>query len=712
MSSLERMLRPERVAVVGASSTPGKWGYLVMRTLLDGGYAGEIAAVNGRGGEVQGRPAFATVSDLPWPPDLALVVVGREPAVSAVQELAARGCRHVIVHAAGFAETGPAGAALEARMVAAARAAGMRILGPNCMNLMVAGSRLNLTGIPDLRPGRLGFVSQSGNLVYDLLEHGKGSGLGLSAFVSVGNQADLGVEDFLAPLADDPDTRAVALYIEALRPGTGRAFLEAARRLAAVKPVVALLGGRTEAGRRSSASHTASLLGDTRVLRGLFRQAGVIEVARLDEFFAVADALIKSPPPPLPTAALCGGGGGHATVGSDALEAQGIALLPPAAETQAALRAILPPMASVGNPVDWVGASERSFWAYRDAARLLLADPGIGGVILFGHFGGYWTERETPANNYRDVAVALGALQREAGKPLFVHSIYAQQSWAAFDALREGGVPLFGSLETAAAAFRALVEHGRNVRRGGRGPLPVAAGGDDLVAPHVRRARDEGRTALLEPEALAWLRALGLPVPPHRWVATAEEAVAFAAESGGPVALKLVSAAILHKSDVGGVRLGLGDPRGVRDAFGDLRAAAAERGADFRGALVVPMAERGVEVAVGAARSELGGHSLVFAAGGTAIEALDDAAVRPAPIDAADAAEMIAETVAGRLLARPRGMAPAPLTPLHDLMVLLSAAVAGSSVIEAVDLNPVRVTMAGVTILDARVILTPPTQGA
>ena len=227
-------------------------------------------------------------------------------------------------------------------MVAAARAAGMRLLGPNCMSLFVARSRLNLTGIPDLRAGRLAFVSQSGNLVYDLVEHGRRSGLGLSLFLSLGNQADLGFEDVLDAVLDDPETAAAALYVEAVRPGQGRAFLEAVHRLARAKPVVALIGGRTDSGRRASASHTAALLSDVRELRGILRQAGAIEVTRLDELFPVADALVKSPPPSVPTVALCGGGGGHATVGSDALEALGIALPPPAAETQRALRANLP----------------------------------------------------------------------------------------------------------------------------------------------------------------------------------------------------------------------------------------------------------------------------------------------------------------------------------------------------------------------------------
>src|SRR5262245_39232764 len=279
--SLASLFRPKRVAIVGASSTPGKWGYFVLRTLLDGGFTGEVAAVNGRGGEVQGCRAFPTVADLPWAPDLALVVVGREAAVDAVEALAARRCRHVIVHAAGFAETGADGAALERRMLQAARPAGMRLLGPNCMNLMVAESRLNLTGIPDLRPGQLAFVSQSGNLVYDLVEYGRTSGLGLSAFVSVGNQADLGVEDFLDWLGEDLGTAAVALYIEALRPGSGPRFLAAARRLAARKPVLALIGGRTAPGRSAAASHTASLLPDPRVPRGLVRQAGILEGERV-----------------------------------------------------------------------------------------------------------------------------------------------------------------------------------------------------------------------------------------------------------------------------------------------------------------------------------------------------------------------------------------------------------------------------------------------
>ena len=700
--SLERLLEPATVALIGASGTPGKWGYMMMRTLLDGGYGGTIAAVNGRGGEVQGHPAYPTVADLPWAPDVALVTVGREASVEAVEALAARGCRHAVLYAAGFAELGPDGARLQDRMVEVARATGMRLLGPNCMSLWVARSRLNLTGIPDLRPGRLAFVSQSGNLVYDLVEHGRRSGLGLSLFLSLGNQADLGFEDVLDAVLDDPDTAAAALYVEAVRPGRGPAFLEALHRLARAKPVVALIGGRTDSGRRASASHTAALLSDVRELRGLLRQAGAIEVARLDELFPVADALVKSPPPPVPTVALCGGGGGHATIGSDALEAHGIALPPPAPETQRALRAIFPPMASVRNPIDWTGASDRSFWAYRDAARLLLADPGIGGLILFGHFGGYLTDLETPANNYRDVAVALGALQRETGKPILLHSIYALQRRAAFDALRDAEVPLFESLEVAAAAYRALVE--RRVRD--RGPLAApVAGVDDRLGPHAARARAEGRRALLEPEAWAWLESLGLPVGPRRWARTAEEAVTFAAAQAGPMAIKLVSASILHKSDVGGVRLDVNGAGAVRTAFADLQAMAAAHRADFRGVLVVPMAGPGVDVALGVARSDLGGHVLLVGSGGTGVEALDDASVRPIPLAAGDAAEMLGETRVARVLARPRGMPPPPLAPLLDLIVRLSAGSAGSALLEAIDLNPVRVGAEGVLILDVRVLL-------
>lgn len=707
---LARLLCPGRVAVVGASGTPGKWGTMMLRVLLDGGFAGEVVAVNGRGGEVQGCRAYRTVADLPWAPDVALLAVGREAAVEAVEALAARGCAHAIVYAAGFAEVGPEGAALQARIVTAARAGGMRLLGPNCMSLYVARSRLNLTGIPDLAPGRLAFVSQSGNLVYDLVEHGRASGLGLSVFASVGNQADLGLEDFFDELAVDPDTGAVAIYVEAIRPCRGRAFLEGARRLSAVKPVVALVGGRTAAGRQAAASHTASLVSDTRLLRGLLRQAGVVEVERLDELFPVADALLKCPLPPVPTVAVCGGGGGHATVATDALERRDVGLPAPSPETQAALRANFPPMASVRNPMDWTGASERSFWAYHDAARLLLADPGLGGVILFGHFGGYLLERETPENNYADVARALGALQLETGKPVFVHSIYVQQPRVGFEALREAGVPLFGSLEVAAAAYRALIDH---ARLRARGPLPPGAGrdDDDRLAPWARAAQAEGRLALLEPEALAWLTGLGLPLPQSRWAHTAEEAVTFAATAGGPVALKVVSAAILHKSDVGGVRLDLRDPAAVREGFAALKQVAAARGADFRGALVVPMAPPGVEVAIGAVRTDLGGHALLFGAGGTGIEALDDASVRPVPLARDDAVEMVAETRVGRLIRASRGMAPPPLEPLYDLMVAVGAAVPGSNLLAALDLNPVRLTAAGPLILDARVLLAPSADG-
>jgi len=313
---------------------------------------------------------------------------------------------------------------------------------------------------------------------------------------------------------------------------------------------------------------------------------------------------------------------------------------------------------------------------------------------------------ETGANNYRDVALALGELQSEARKPVLLHSIYARQRREAFEALRDAGVPLFSSLEIAARAFRALVEHGKNRSRRPLAELEKTECRDGVLAPYASRAREEGRAVLLEPEAWAWLRDLGLPVPPHCWARTAEEAIAFATASTTPVALKLVSAAILHKSDVDGVRLGLDDASAVRSAFEALQEAAEERGADFRGALVVPMAGPGVDVAVGVARSDLGGHFLLFAAGGTGIEALDDVAVRPAPVSETDAAEMVEETLSGRLLRNPRSIAPPPLRPLYDLMMGLSRALAGSTLASAVDLNPVRVGEDGVAVLDARVILT------
>ena len=227
---------------------------------------------------------------------------------------------------------------------------------------------------------------------------------------------------------------------------------------------------------------------------------------------------------------------------------------------------------------------------------------------------------------------------------------------------------------------------------------------DDRLAPHAARARAEGRQTLLEPEAWAWLESLGLPVGPRRWATTAADAVAFAAQAG-PVALKLVSAAILHKSDVGGVRLDVDGASAVRTAFVDLQAVAEAHRADFRGVLVVPMAGPGVDVALGVARSELGGHVLLVGSGGTAVEALDDASVRPIPLTSDDAAELLGETRVARVLARPRGMPPPPLAPLHDLMVRLSAGSAGSALIEAIDLNPVRVGAEGVRILDARVLL-------
>ena len=646
-----------------------------------------------------------TVEALPWSPDLAIVIVPRMEAVEVTRALAAVRCQSVIFYTAGFAEIGEEGDRIQKELVSVASSAGMRILGPNCQSIMVARNRINLTGNSDIPLGKLAFISQSGNLLWDFNEYASDSvsGLGLSLYVHVGNQADLTFAEFFEYLVEDDSSAAVAIYIEGLPLGGARRFLEAARRLTAVKPVVALIGGRTKAGRRSSVSHTASLLSNTRELSGLCRQAGFVEIDRLDALFPVADALMKCPPAKTNSVALCGSGGGHATLAADAFEASGISLSSLQSATQENLRAMFPSMASVRNPIDWTGAPEvRGFRVYEEACSTLLSDPDVGGVVFFGLFGGYMSTKETPEDNYYNTGLALGKLQQEFKKPVFLHSVFALQRKSGMDALRESGVPFFRSLEVAAAAYRSLVQLGR---RQGCNPLPDITAMNDLLEPYANVAHQEGRSALLEPEALQWLDALGLPTCSYKVIKSVGEAANVVGELGGPIVLKLVSPDVLHKSDIGGVVLGVRTPEDAKRGFERLAQISADYRVRFAGVLAVQMAPPGVEIALGAARSELGGYSILFASGGTAIEALDDTSVRMAPIDVTDAAEMIEETLAGRMLANPRGMSPPSLEPLKQLMVCFSIAVAASDLIESIDLNPVRVSEDGIRVLDARVIL-------
>ncbi len=709
--ALARLFDPRGVAVVGASQSPGKYGTILLQTLIEQKFGGGIYPVNPRGGGLSGHPFLPSLEEAGGPIDVALIVRPAPEVLPAVREVARLRIPFAIVYAAGFSERGEEGRRLERELVEAAAAGGTRVVGPNCMNLFSAPARLNLSAIVPFPEGELGFLSASGNLGFALArEASRRPGVGFSRFISAGNQADLALDDYLDYLRADPHTRVVLVFAEGFVRGRGRAFLEAVERTAPEKPLLVLRGGRTREGRRSALSHTGALAGEGEAVAQALEQAGAVLLDRADEALPVALAFLTSPLPSGPAVALVGEGGGHATLTSDAASEAGLRIDPLPDDLAARLRDHLPPFAAmVHNPVEFAGRSEYDLRVYERILDPVLDWPGCDQVILFGGYALY------------DEALAgfLDRRRRESGKPILVHDLYAGEEREAFAALRRHGVPVYASSEVAARAAGALARGGRARaraaralawRRGPRRTERLAA-----LPPGIRAALEDAlcrpERALAEDEAASLLAHAGVPVLPAR-IARDEEAAARAAEAlGFPVVLKVHDAAVLHKSDAGGVHLDLRTPDEVRRACREtMRMPQGGRrpGSGRPAVRITPFLRGGIETICGARRDAHLGPLLLFGAGGIHAESVRDVAIRTIPCPRAEIEEMIRATRAGRLLAGERGRPAADLDAIASALEALARLVLSLPEVADAETNPLLCSPAGAVALDARVILREP----
>jgi acetyltransferase len=706
--SLERLFHPRSVALLGVSTTAAKSSYRFAEGLIASGFAGDIYLVNPRGGELFGRPLRRSLDEVQGEVDLVLNLLPPAHTPAAMAAAARRGARFAVIFTAGFAEMSADAAGIEARMIADARAHGMRIVGPNCMGVFSLDVGLNLTSQLGLQRGPIGMISQSGNVGLTVWYDAAKLDIGFSKFIGFGNQGDIPVHEYLEFLGDDPETGVVLMYLEGLRSGLGPEFLAIARRVAARKPVVLLKGGRTENGRRAARSHTASLAGETRILSVALRQVGIIEVDRLEELTAVTETLYRCPPFQGHRIAVVGSGGGHSVLGTDAVEFAGFEAPAFVPEVLRAIQAKLPEWAPAGNPVDMTGAFVDDMGLFAELTRIALGDPqGLGGSLNYGVWGYPSPDlRDRLGRTYVDAAPLLGQLQTELGKPIVFYAPYAREGGAHFTRMREAGVPCYDSLDLAARCLRALRERsealGRLARPLATGPAPHRAGDAHLAA-----ARGRAHRNLTEPEALAFLAAHGLPVPAHRVARSAGEATAVAAALGYPVVLKLVSPDVLHKSEVGGVALDLRDAGSVTAAFHRVAEAARQRmpGAAVDGVLVAPYRGGGVELLVGLVRDAQFGPVLMAGVGGVFTEVLADTALRVVPVTRADVGEMLRELRGYPLLTGARGRTPIDLAALEALLLAVAGLALAHPEIAELDLNPVLALPGGLTIADARIIL-------
>lgn len=695
--SVGRLLAPRSIAVIGAGQNPAGIGHQVFKNLLAGDFQGPVYPVNPKSTHVGGVRAYPTVGDIPDDVELAVICVPAASVPEVMAQCAAKKIAGIVMITAGFAETGGDGAAVERELIRLARRHGIRVIGPNCMGVIntAAALSMNATFAPVAPPpGRVALSSQSGAIGIAALGRSARLGLGISTFVSVGNKADVSGNDLLQYWEDDPGTDVVLLYLESF--GNPGKFHRIARRVARRKPIVAVKSGRSRSGSRGASSHTAALASPDRAVDALFRQTGVIRVDTLEQLFDTAAVLAHQPLPTGRRVAIVGNSGGPGVLAADACEAAGLEVPELSPATQAALRECLPPAAGVRNPVDMMASAGPA--AYQDSLRILLGDVDVDAVIVVC--------TPTLAARVEAIAAALAEVMAEPpGKPLVANLVGVE---GIPPPLRgERAVPCFPFPETAAQALARAAWYAEwRDRPAGEAPTLE---GIDLRGPHrlaaeFLAAHPDG--GWLDPVTAAELLAcFGIPVLPLALVTSADEAVAAAARIGAPLALK--AAGVLHKTDVGGVRLGLASPEAVGAAYDEMASRLSAAGLEMIGAHLQAMAAPGVESIAGLVRDPVFGPLVMFGLGGVAAELLGDTALKVAPLTDQDAAELVRGLRSSPLLFGYRGSTPADTAALENLLLRLSLLGEQLPELAELDLNPVVAGPESVVAVDWRIRLAP-----
>jgi acetate---CoA ligase (ADP-forming) len=686
-ASLAPFFAPQAVAVVGASRRRGSIGGELFRNILDGDFTGAAYPVNQRAEPVAGVRAYRSVAEIPDRLDLVVVCLPGDGVLAAAREALERGVRALCVISAGFAETGRKGAERQEQLLALVRTHGARLIGPNCLGIAVSRPRLNATFAPRaFAPGTIGFSSQSGALGLAVLERAAARGLGLSAFVSIGNKADVSSNDLLEFWEDDPDTELIALYLESF--GNPRRFGRVARRVAGRKPILAMKGGATRAGARAARSHTAALAGSDAAVDALFRQAGVTRARTLEELLDAAAFFSSQPLPRGRRVAILTNAGGLAILAADACDAVGLELAELADATSERLGAFLPAEASVANPVDMLGGATGP--EYERAIPALLADPNVDALIVL-----FVPPVVAGAD---EIAAAVARAVPDEGKPVLA-CLIAEDGIPA--ALRDGKVAAFDYPESAAFALGAAADRAEWLRRP-VGTVPEPIGVDRQAARGVVDAAfAQADDAWLAPrEVRALLTAYGIPLVPELTADSPEEAATAAERLGFPAVVK-TAAAGAHKTETGGVALGLSDA-------GEVRAAAARIGGPV---LVQPMLSGGAELLAGLVQDPVFGPLVAFGPGGVLAELIGAAEFRIAPLTDVDVHELLTTGKAGKLVAGYRGSPPADTKALADLLHRLSLLGEELPEVAELDLNPVIAGPDGCVAVDGRVRVSRPQPG-
>lgn len=704
--NLDQMFKPKSLALIGASRREHSVGAVLARALLRAETRIPIYPVNPRCDELFGVPVHRAIADLPQAPELAIVATPPETVPGIIAELGARGTKAAVVVTAGFGEGGhEGGRRLRQAMLEAARPHLLRIVGPNCLGIMMPALGINASfAATTPLVGHLAFVAQSGAIVSSVVDWATSRGIGFSYLVSLGDMADVDFGDMLDYLANDRTTRAILLYIEAVT--DARKFMSAARAASRSKPVIVVKAGRHAEGARAAASHTGALAGSDEVFEAAFRRAGMLRVIDLDELFDAVETLARSRAPRGERLAILTNGGGMGVLATDALIDQGGHLADLAPETIAALDAVLPPTWSRANPVDIIGDAPGA--RYAAALEVLAKDEGIDGLLVLNC--------PTAVASPTDAAEAVIASRaRNDGLPVLTSWVGGASAEESRRRFAEQEVPSYDTPSEAVRAFMQLVNYRRSQEALMETPPSLPEGfrsQPDTARAVLRQALTEGREWLTEPEAKALLAAYAIPVSPTRLARTPQEAAEAAAGIGGPVVLKILSPDISHKTEVGGVALDLLGPAAVRHAAEAMleRVASAAPQARLDGFTVQPMIQRpgAFELIAGVVNDPQFGPVILFGQGGVAVEVIGDKALALAPLNMRLARDLMERTRVHRLLRGYRGLAPANLEAVAFTLVKLSQLVVDLDEVSELDINPLIADEFGVLALDARIRVAEP----
>jgi len=696
---LAAIFEPKTVAVIGATERDASVGRRVFENLVTGTFAGEVFPVNPAHAAIFGKTAYPSVGAVPARIDVAIIVTPAAGVPAVVEECVGAGVRGAIIISAGFREVGAAGAQLEQQILATVRASGMRVVGPNCFGVMSPGIGFNATfARAPARPGTLGFASQSGALGSAILDWSLDQDFGFSRFVSVGSMLDVGWADILYYLGDDPQTKSIIAYMESV--GDARSFMSAAREVALVKPIIVIKAGRSDAGAKAAASHTGALTGSDAVLDAAFARCGVLRVDTIEDVFLMSEVLARQPRPRGKRLAILTNAGGPAVLAADALVQGGGEMAVLGAATMARLSSFLPPAWSHGDPVDILGDADGE--RYASAMAAVSADDASDGVlVIFAPQG---------ISDSDDIAARLAPFARVPNKPVLASWLGGAGSSAGDQRLRKEGIPTVPYPDAASRLFNYMWRYDDALRSLYETPVEQEEAGIDRARAKeiIASATGAGRTLLAEIEAKSLFAAYGIPTVPTLLAASAQDAVRAARSLGFPVAVKLHSHVLTHKSDVGGVVLDVAHDADVVAAFTRIEQAARKAGgaAAFEGVTVQPMITReGYELIVGSSVDAQFGPVLLFGLGGTLVEVFQDSALGLPPLTSTLARQLMERTKIFRALEGLRGRAPVDIAALERVLVNVSRLVGEQRRVKELDINPLLASPSGLVALDARVVL-------